>query len=278
MGRSADEIAGRALELAEEALFDLKRSVGDSVAVEDLRQAWNRLLPLEHRDEDTAVEPPSPARRVARELLLATLAASAEDDHPKAPATSTESEVPEPSEEYGSLLEEAQHVAELAASARDALVAAQGEVTRLEPQLNAAKVRFGNAIRRLYQAGASVSSIAQTMGLSEEAVERVVGAVSSSEYKSVIACNFCNSATRRLIAGPGVYICSACVEIAQDVGAGRRHDRRVALEEHGDDEAKCSFCGKRPRQVRYVVATESALICDECLDLCAEIIAEGLGV
>jgi ribosomal protein L37AE/L43A len=171
---------------------------------------------------------------------------------------------------------ERQH--ELAVAAQDALAAAQAEVVRLEPQLNAAKVRFGNAIRRLYQAGASARSIAQALGMSDEAVERVVGTTVANEYQSVIACNFCNSTTKRLIAGPGVFICSACVEIAQEVGAGRRQDPKAVLKDPGDDEVKCSFCGKRPRQVRFAVAAESTLICDECLDLCAEILAEELGV
>lgn len=278
MGPSADEIAGRALELAEAAVGDLQRSVVDSVAVEDLRQAWNRLLQLEGRDEANAVGRLSPVGRVASEVLLAALAAFVEEDCPNAPSSDSESAAPGPSDHGGRLEEEAQHLAGLVAGARDALVAAQAEVTRLEPQLNGAKVRFGNAIRRLYQAGASVSSIAQPIEMSEEAVERVVGAVSATEYKSVIACNFCNSATRRLIAGPGVYICSACIETSQDVGAGHRQDPKVVPKERGDDEAKCSFCGKHPNQVQYVVATESTLICDECLDLCAEIIAEGLGV
>jgi hypothetical protein len=245
--------------------------------VEDLRQAWNLLLQLEGRDEATAVERLSPAGRVASELLLAALAAVVGEGDPKARPAGTESAALQPSD-HGGLVEEAEHLAEFVAAARDALAAAQAEVTRLEPQLDAAKVRFGNGIRRQYQAGASVSNIALAMGMSEEAVERVVGAVSASEYKSVIACNFCNSATRRLVAGPGVYICAACVEIAQDVGAGRRQDGGMVVKEHGDDEARCSFCGKRPSQVPYVVAAGSTLICGECLDLCAEIVAEGLSV
>lgn len=277
MGPSADEIAGKALELGEAALVDLKRSVGDSVAVEDLRQAWNRLLQLEGRDEASAIERLSPVGMVASELLLAAVMAFVEENDRKPRPASAESAAPKLAE-HGALLEEAEQLAALVDAARDALVAAQAEISRLEPQLNAAKVRFGNAIRRLYQAGASVSSIAEGMGMSEEAVERVVGAVSASEYKSVIACNFCNSATRRLIAGPGVYICSACVEIAQDAGAGRRQDHRFVAKQQGDGQARCSFCGRRPNQVQYIVAAESTLICNECLDLCAEIIAEGLGV
>ena len=71
---------------------------------------------------------------------------------------------------------------DLAVAARDAVVEAQAEMARLEPQLNRAKVRFGNAIRRLYQAGAPVTSIAQAMGMSEEAIEGVVGVPATDEY------------------------------------------------------------------------------------------------
>jgi hypothetical protein len=156
-------------------------------------------------------------------------------------------------------------------------VEAQAEVARLESQLNRAKVQFGNAIRRLYQAGASAASIAQAMGMSEEAVERVVGVRAIDEYQPVLACNFCNTSRKRLIAGPGVYICSECIEVAQEVGAGSRQDEGGVLQEQADDESCCSFCGKRRRQVRFVVAAGATQICDECLDLCAEILAEETG-
>jgi hypothetical protein len=180
--QGVDEIAGKALELAEAALGDLKRSLGVTVPVEDLRQAWNHILQLEGRDEINAVGRLSPAGRLASELLLAALAAVVEE---AAPETSPVAQVaaPEPSAQ-GGLGEEAEHHRELVAAARDALVTTQAEVARLEPQLNAAKVRFGNAIRRLYQAGASARSIAQALGMSDEAVERVVGASVASEYQS----------------------------------------------------------------------------------------------
>ncbi|WP_067843953.1 ATP-dependent protease ATP-binding subunit ClpX [Amphibacillus sediminis] len=41
---------------------------------------------------------------------------------------------------------------------------------------------------------------------------------------------------------------------------------------------KCSFCGKSQDQVRKLVAGPGVYICDECIELCAEIVEEELGV
>lgn len=42
-----------------------------------------------------------------------------------------------------------------------------------------------------------------------------------------------------------------------------------------DDEIRCSFCGKSQVQVRKLIAgPKGAYICDECVDICAEIIEE----
>lgn len=40
---------------------------------------------------------------------------------------------------------------------------------------------------------------------------------------------------------------------------------------------KCSFCGKGQEQVRKLVAGPGVYICDECIDLCTEIVEEELG-
>ncbi|HTE03972.1 MAG TPA: ClpX C4-type zinc finger protein, partial [bacterium] len=45
----------------------------------------------------------------------------------------------------------------------------------------------------------------------------------------------------------------------------------------GDGEKlKCSFCGKSQEQVRKLVAGPGVYICDECIELCTEIIEEEL--
>ncbi len=45
----------------------------------------------------------------------------------------------------------------------------------------------------------------------------------------------------------------------------------------GDDRRplKCSFCGKTQEQVRRLVAGPNVYICDECINLCSEILEEG---
>ena len=40
------------------------------------------------------------------------------------------------------------------------------------------------------------------------------------------------------------------------------------------DQLQCSFCGKSQRQVRKLIAGPGVYICDECIELCVEIIAE----
>ena len=56
-------------------------------------------------------------------------------------------------------------------------------------------------------------------------------------------------------------------------GAG---ERRVAKFGEGGDLVKCSFCGKSQKQVKKLIAGPGVYICDECIDLCNDIIAEEL--
>src|SRR3989454_9942645 len=42
------------------------------------------------------------------------------------------------------------------------------------------------------------------------------------------------------------------------------------------DLLKCSFCGKSQKQVKKLIAGPGVYICDECIDLCNEIIEEEL--
>jgi len=50
--------------------------------------------------------------------------------------------------------------------------------------------------------------------------------------------------------------------------------RRPKAEEPGKETYYCSFCGKSQDEVRKLIAGPTVYICDECIDLCNDIIAE----
>lgn len=51
----------------------------------------------------------------------------------------------------------------------------------------------------------------------------------------------------------------------------------MARMQESADLLKCSFCGKTQKQVRKLIAGGGVYICDECIELCNEIIEEELG-
>src|SRR5215210_5597249 len=57
---------------------------------------------------------------------------------------------------------------------------------------------------------------------------------------------------------------------------GRGRGALVARIGDGGDLLKCSFCGKSQKQVKKLIAGPGVYICDECIDLCNEIIEEEL--
>ncbi len=46
------------------------------------------------------------------------------------------------------------------------------------------------------------------------------------------------------------------------------------MSKHDDKQLRCSFCGKSQDQVRRLIAGPNVFICDECIELCQEIINE----
>jgi ATP-dependent Clp protease ATP-binding subunit ClpX len=56
----------------------------------------------------------------------------------------------------------------------------------------------------------------------------------------------------------------------------RRARHLMAKFGEGDALLKCSFCGKSQKQVKKLIAGPGVYICDECIDLCNEIIEEEL--
>lgn len=101
---------------------------------------------------------------------------------------------------------------------------------------------------------------------------------------TTLSCAFCGAsqeAAGKLIAGPGVAICDGCSHLALDLlvtGEGQAGSRLTLVGGDPHDRTRCSFCGKRSRRVGRLVAGSGGVhICGECLDLCTEILREGLG-
>jgi ATP-dependent Clp protease ATP-binding subunit ClpX len=51
----------------------------------------------------------------------------------------------------------------------------------------------------------------------------------------------------------------------------------MAKSDRGGDLLHCSFCGKTQAQVVKLIAGPGVYICDECIDLCNQIIEEEVG-
>src|SRR6266705_6638029 len=50
--------------------------------------------------------------------------------------------------------------------------------------------------------------------------------------------------------------------------------RAMAKQEKTEAQLRCSFCGKGREEVRKLIAGPTVYICDECVNLCNDIIAE----
>jgi ClpX C4-type zinc finger len=107
-----------------------------------------------------------------------------------------------------------------------------------------------------------------------------------SEKPANLYCTFCAKSSgevRKLIAGPTVYICDECIWKCNDIIAKEVTTPGIKVQNHPKKEpAKgtarlcCSFCGKGQQEVRNLIAGPTVYICDECIGLCNDIIAEEL--
>jgi len=77
------------------------------------------------------------------------------------------------------------------------------------------------------------------------------------------------SRARRVLGHLGVSTAAIKKGLEGYVGPGKQRRRK-----RGKADLACSFCGKRQQQVKKLVAGPGVYICDECIDLCNEILAE----
>ncbi len=171
-----------------------------------------------------------------------------------------------------------------------------------ERDLEVARAEFHRAVRRLHLNGSSLRELAASLGLSHQRVHQIVEEAGGSRRwirvkggarrdDLLLVCSFCGNSqgqVRKLIAGPGVYICDGCVGLAEGVvGSGEARCTEYGPVTAVPEQAQrtlCSFCGKIRGQVAGMALAPPgphrktpAAICTECLALCDEIIAEELG-
>jgi hypothetical protein len=101
-----------------------------------------------------------------------------------------------------------------------------------------------------------------------------------------LSCNFCEkqqSEVSRLVAGPGVYICNECIIIGCRCLSPLNSLSRWFLQEEdkrffrAKSFGKCDFCSKDQESVKTILSgfeTPEKSICNECLDICKDILAE----
>ncbi len=77
------------------------------------------------------------------------------------------------------------------------------------------------------------------------------------------------SRARRVLSHLGVSIAALKKGLDGYVGPGKQRRRK-----RGKADLACSFCGKGQKQVKSLIGGPGVYICDECIDLCNEILAE----
>ena len=178
---------------------------------------------------------------------------------------------------------------------------AQERLIDAERDADVARAEFHRAVRRLHLHGASLRELASGLGLSHQRVHQIVEAAGGSRRwlrrnrvrpdPMLLVCTFCGKDQKqvtKLIAGPSVYICDGCVEVAKSViSSGQPVTTQVAELSAGSEQeprVQCSFCGKCRDQVAGLVVSSAqtgrntpATTCNECLDLCTEIVSEEFG-
>ena len=174
---------------------------------------------------------------------------------------------------------------ELLRKARDA----GSRLKEAERQILLARAEYHTLIRRLHLAGASLREIAHALALSHQRVQQIVDVAGGTWWQRIwrtrnvrrdAVCTFCErppSEVGKLIAGPNVYICDACVGRAERDTGGRSRARSgggffVPAKE--GTRGRCAFCGKRRARQRPLLTGPNANICGECMQLCRQILSD----
>lgn len=158
---------------------------------------------------------------------------------------------------------------------------AGADLAEADRQALLARAEYHTAVRRLHLAGASLREIAEALNLSHQRVHQIVEGSGGSWWrrawrsrgsKADAVCTWCGrppSEVNKLVAGPNIYICDACVREAERA-LRKGDDGRVTARV-----ARCSFCRRFATARRKVVTGRQANVCADCLQTCRDFMALG---
>ena len=166
--------------------------------------------------------------------------------------------------------------------------AAGARLADAEREVQLARADYHTVVRRMHLAGGSLREIAQALELSHQRVQQMVDGAGGSWWQRVwrsrnvkrdANCTFCGRPPRevaKLIAGPKVYICDACVALAEKsrTGSPSPATRGSWVPAKAGAKARCSFCRKRRTTDRTLLTRQAGSICGECLDVCRQILTD----
>lgn len=161
---------------------------------------------------------------------------------------------------------------------------ANAKLAEAERQVQTIRAEYHSIVRRLHLAGASLREIALALEVSHQRIQQMVGDAGGSWWRRAwrsrnakrnLTCTFCERSqdiVTKLIAGPNVFICDACVAVAEK-SMGEISTAPLALTRQ-TAKARCSFCRKRSTTDRPVFKASAASICARCLNVCHQILMD----
>ena len=90
-----------------------------------------------------------------------------------------------------------------------------------------------------------------------------------------LACTWCGrppSEVAKLVAGPRVFICDACVAAAEHAASGRDTTGPFSMTMRASvRRRRCAFCSRTAAKDRPVLAAAVGNVCSACLAICRQI-------
>ena len=142
-------------------------------------------------------------------------------------------------------------------------------------------LRVGGLAHRTADVTEHLEWFRQDLDVGDEITIKIVEAFECDEpgSKEVTydGCSFCSkkqTEVSKLIAGPAVFICNECVgDCAAALATGAPTGTITTIVDKSAED-RCSFCGKKPAEVAGIVGIPAARICNECIKICGEILAQ----